>query len=147
METYFEVQDHVIVTNPTEESFTWRVGGEREYTIEAGQTKRLHGSAARGFVKKMTDLIIIRDNRVQELHSEEYRKEIAETLIVRVIKDDVEAEVEPKDLERAARENDSAPVKAKPAKKVEKPVEFPDLDEPKEAVKDAKPAKKPATKA
>ena len=120
MDTYFDVQDHVIVTNPTDEQFIWTVGGEREYAVDPGQVKRLHGSAAGLYVKKMTDLLIIQSNQVQQLHDVALRKEMADKLIVRIVKDNEDVEVPEKDLEELAKKNDSAPV--------EKLVEFPDIN-------------------
>ena len=119
MDTYFDVQDHVIVTNPTDEQFVWTVGGEREYAVDPGQVKRLHGSAAGLYVKKMTDLLIIQSNDVQRLHDVQLRKEMSEKLIVSIVKDNEDVDVPEKDLEELAAKNDSSPV--------DKPTEFPGI--------------------
>ena len=119
MDTYFDVQDHVIVTNPTDEQFVWTVGGEREYAVDPGQVKRLHGSAAGLYVKKMTDLLIIQANQVPQLHDATLRKEMSEKLIVRVVKDNEDVEVPEEDLVQVAEKNDTAPV--------DKPAEFPGI--------------------
>lgn len=111
MNTYFNIEDHVMVTNPTSETFTWTVGGEREYSVEPGQVKRLHGSAAGLYVKKMTDLLIIQNNETPRLYDETLRKEMSEKLIVRVIHDDEDVDLVPTDLNKAAKENDIAPIK------------------------------------
>jgi hypothetical protein len=153
MEEYFDIEDHVIVTNPLDEKFVWRVGGEREYEIEPGQVKRLHGSAARLYIKKMCDMILIRANRVQELHSLEARKEVADDLIVRVIRDDEELESEVLESdEEKAKKNDTAPAKeaetAFPEVKKQEPTVMLEA-KPKKAVEDVETTKpsKPATKA
>lgn len=147
METYFGVQDHVIVTNPTSESFKWMVGGEREYTIEPGQTKRLHGSSAQLYVKKMTDLMLIQANRARDIRSEEARKEMSEKLIIKVVSEDENVDVGesvPTKEERreAGVKNDSAPVAAPSPEPEEE--SFPDIKKQVEAKKDQK--SKPATK-
>lgn len=135
MDEYFDIQDHVIVTNPTEDTFSWMVGGEREYTIEPGQIKRLHGSSARLYVKKMTDLLIIQSNQVQQLHSKELREQFAKELIVKVVSDNEDVEVEEQDLERLARENDASPVKAE-VKEPTRQEAFPDAQKVAETVEE-----------
>lgn len=148
MEELFNVDDHVIVTNPTGDRFKWLVGGERWYEIEPGQTKRLHGSAAKLYVKHMVDKILIAENRVTDLRAEAARKEISERVILKIIGADdaiVDTEV---DHDLIARKNDIAPA--------QEADEFPTLkqepEQPKEVKSDAKPAEpkakpsKPATK-
>lgn len=120
MKEHFELfngTDQVIVHNPTKENFVFSVGGERNYEVNAGQFKLLHGTAARLYVKKMCDAHHIQENRTTDLNNANAEAETAKLFVKSVVDDDTDLdEAAIADLVKSTKAVDTPKPKREPTK-------------------------------